>query len=272
MIFDDDRHAWQPRASLTAYGSTWEGKLDERRLALAASAQRAAWRLDGWAELQSYPAENPWGARPVEITGAGATAEWRRRGAHVGGDVTFLRPERSLRLLAMLPAEWLCTQRPQPGDVINEACTGGDSWASGSLFAGRRGSWWSIDAVGAVGRTNGVTIAYDTSGFLGGELRFGTRRVFAGVSGGRASFASWTAAQLGAGIVLSRRLDAAAHYRPELLDFVASTGPVVLHSAVLDVHFAASRDLDLAVSTVGTTGADRDAIAILGTAAWRPLQ
>jgi len=269
--YDDATSAWQPRVALTGYGSTWDGELDERRLAMTASARRASVSVDGWAEAQMFAAGNPWGARSLELTGAGATAQWRRRGLHAGADLTFLRPERSLRLAAALPAEWLCTRAPQPGDVPDEACTGGDSWASASLFAGARGARWSLDAIGSVGRTNGVMTSYDSSGYLAGELRFGPRRVLAGISGGRASFASWTAAHLGLGVVLSRTLDLAARYRPELLDYAASTGPALQHGAVIDLHYAISAALDLGVSAAGTLGSDRDAAALLTTVAWRPL-
>ena len=269
--YDDATSAWQPRVALTGYGSTWDGELDERRLAMTASARRGAVSVDGWAEAQMFAAGNPWGAHSLELTGAGATAQWRRRGLHAGGDLTFLRPERSLRLAAALPAEWLCTRAPQAGDVPDEACTGGDSWASASLFAGARGTRWSVDAIGSVGRTNGVATSYDSSGYLAGELRFGPRRVLAGISGGRASFASWTAAHLGLGMVLSRSIDLAARYRPELLDYAASSGPVLQHGAVVDVHVALSAALDLGLSAAGTLGPDRDAAALLTTVAWRPL-
>jgi hypothetical protein len=170
-----------------------------------------------------------------------------------------------------LPAEWLCTRAPQAGDVPDEACTGGDSWASASLFAGARTARWSLDAIGSIGRTNGVATSYDSSGYLAGELRFGPRRLLAGISGGRASFASWTAGHLGVGLVLSRSIDLAARYRPELLDYAASTGPVLLHGAVLDLHVAIAAALDLGVSAAGTLGADRDGAALLTTLAWRPL-
>lgn len=256
-VYDADDTRWRPRLALTAYGSTWDGELDEKRLAVSASANRASLWLDGWAEAQAFSSDNPWGARSVEITGAGATAAWRERGKHVAADVTFIKPERSLRLAAVLPATWL----------------EGDTWTSGSLSAGLRGARWSVDAIGAIGRTSSaIDVAYDASGFVIGELRFGPRRVFAAASAGQASFARWTAGQVGAGFALGRRLDVAASYRPELLDYVAATEPMLLHAATLDVHYAAAANLDLAVSAVGTTGADRDVLAVLSTVIWRPIQ
>lgn len=271
VSFDDAASPWQPRVSLVGYGSTWDGELDERRLAVVASANRASVFADAWAEAQAFPANNPWGAHAVEVTGAGATAQYRHRGMRLGADLTFLRPERSLRLAAALPPGWLCTRYPQDGDVPDETCTGGDSWGSASVFAGARGRRWSVDAIGAVGRTNGVATFYDSSGYLAGELRFGPQRVLAGVSGGRSSFASWTAAHVGAGFVLSRRLDIAARYRPELLDYAAATEAYLQHGVVIDAHVAVSPELDVVISALGTVGPDRDAGALLTTLAWRPF-
>jgi hypothetical protein len=270
LTYDDATAAWQPRVALALYGSTWDGQVDERRASLVASAGRESIWLDGWAEAQMFASDNPWGARSVELTGAGAGAEWRRRGRHAGLDVTFLRPERSLRLAAALPPEWLCSQAPLPGDV-DAPCRGSDYTASVAGSAGMRTPRWALDAVGTAGRSHGIYRGFDSSGYVRGELRLGPGRLVAGGSAGRASFASWTAGELGAGSALTRRLDAIVSYRPELLDYVASTGPVLLHSVVLDGHYAVTTGLDLAVSAVGTTGSDRDAIAMLATLVWRPL-
>ena len=91
------------------------------------------------------------------------------------------------------------------------------------------------------------------------------------MSGGKASFGSWTAGEVGGGYAPTRRLDVSVRYRPELLDYVASTGPVWLHSIVADGRYGMSTAVDLALSAVGTTGLDRDALAVLAILVWRPL-
>jgi len=93
----------------------------------------------------------------------------------------------------------------------------------------------------------------------------------AGLAGGSASFASWTAGELGATYAPTRALDVALTYRPELLDYVAATSPQLLHSMIADARFAISAAFDLALSAIGTTGADRDVFALLATFVWRPL-
>ena len=269
LRYDAADAAWQPQLSLTVHGSTWDGQLDERRLSIAASADRGAWWLDGWADAEAFAADNPWGARSIELTGAGASAQWRRRGDHAGVDLTFLRPERSLRLAAALPPEWLCTLVPRGPSP--ETCETGDWWGSATASAGTRTARWSLDAGATLGDSHGQYSGLDRSGYARGELRLGTARLAAGLAGGQASFASWTAGELGAGYAPTRAVDVALSYRPELLDYAASTGPALLHSVIADARFAISAALDLALSATATAGSDRDALALLATFAWRPL-
>ena len=269
FAYDVPAAAWQPRVSITAHGSTWDGKLDERRVSVAASAGRGPVWLDGWAEAQGFASDNPWGARSVELTGAGATAQWREHGAHAGVDLTFLRPERSLRLAALLPPEWLCTLVPEPN--ATDHCTSGDWWGSASVSLGTRNARWAVDAVGSLGDSHGQYRGLDRSGYLRGELHVDPVWLVAGLAGGSASFASWTAGELGATYAPTRALDVALTYRPELLDYVAATSPQLLHSMIADARFAISAALDLALSAIGTTGADRDVFALLATFVWRPL-
>ena len=270
LVYDAAKLAWQPRVAVVAQGSTWMGQLDERRLSVVASANRASTWLDAWAEAQQFPSDNPWGAQSVELTGAGGTAEWRSHGTHLGLDMTFMRPERSLRLAAALPPDWLCTTEPRAG-TTPAPCASGDYWTSASASAGLRGKRWALDAVGTFGESHGVYRGYDSSGYLHGELFFGTTRLVAGGSGGHASFASWMAGELGLGAALARRIDAVITYRPELLDYRAGTGPDLIHEVVADGHYALSPALDLAGSAVATVGADRNALAVLATFVWRPL-
>jgi len=263
--------AWRPRVAVTASGSTWHGTLDERRLGVTASASHGQLGLDGWAEAQQFASDNPWGARAVELTGAGASAEWRSHGDHLGVDLDFLRPERSLRLAAALPPGWLCTQEPQRGDVATETCRTGDYWTTATASAGLRRGRFAVDAYGTIGRTHLLATTLDTSGFVRGEVRLGQERVSLGGSAGKAGFASWTSGELGVGTTALPKIDLDVRYRGELLDYVAGTGPELLHTIAADLRYRHSAPLDIAVSAVGTTGPDRDVLALLTTLVWRPL-
>ncbi len=270
LVYDARDTPWQPRVAVVATGSTWMGALDERRLSVVASANRASTYVDGWAQANQFPSGNPWNAHAVELTGAGSTLEWREHGDHVGLDLVYLRPERTLQLQSLLPQGWLCTAAPQPGNV-SETCTGGDYWASASASGGVRRGRFSLDAVGTIGDSHGVYRGYDSSGYVRGEMRLDTTRLILGASGGHASFADWTAGEAGIGAALSRRVDVIVTYRPELLDYSAGTGPMTLHSIVFDGHYALSPAYDIAASALGTIGSDRDALALLATFVWRPL-
>ena len=270
VAYDGAMTPWQPRVSLAAYGSTWDGSIDERRLAITASAGRSGARLDAWAEAQQFAASNPWGANTVELTGAGASAQLRARGRYIGVDVTFLRPERSLRLASVLPADWLCTLAPRPG-MVDEACAGGDSWTTATGSAGLRTGRWVFDAIGSVSRSHGVYRGFDQNGYARAELSLSTVRLLGGAAGGRASFGSWVSAEGGIAFAASRTVDITWRYRPTLFDYVASTGPVLLHSIVLDGRIAVSSELDAGVSALATVGENQKSIALLGTIVWRPL-
>jgi hypothetical protein len=271
-IYDAPATPWQPRLALTAYGSTWDGTLDERRATASASVTRGGLALDGWAELQAFPAGNPWGAGAVELTGAGAGGEYRKRGVHAGLDVALLRPERSLRLASLLPEDWLCARTPLPGDVA-EDCAGGDLWTWATASAGVARSRVVLDAGGSVGTTHGGRRRVDASAFGRAELRGLPRRgrVFGGASYGRAGFLDFLGAELGAGASPVPALDVTVAYRPELLSYRASVANFWIHSVTLDGRWAYSPELDLGAAAVLTTGLDRDALTLLATVAWRPL-
>jgi hypothetical protein len=266
-IYDAADRAWQPRVAITAYGSTWNGAIDERRLALSTSASRASVRVDGWAELQAFPTTNEFDAKPLEVTGAGATAQWRKRGRHAGVDITFLRPERSRRLAAVLPLEWLCTPLHVRGDAAT-TCGGNESWTTANASAGLAAGRWIVDGIGSMTRTQA---GFERSGYLRGAVRLGPVRTETAISAGKATFGSWTAGELGLAFAPSRWLDVDARYRAELLDYIASNGPMLMHSVIGDARFAQSPALDFDISAVATTGEDRDSVALFAIVAWRPL-
>ena len=268
-IYDGGASAWHPHVAASLHGTTWKGALDERRLNVTASANRGSLWLDGWLEAQQFDANNPWGAPAIDVTGSGVTAEWRRRGTHVGVDLTFLRPERSLRLAAALPPDWLCARQAMPG-MVAEPCVGEDFWAAATFSAGTSGRWWTLDAVGSLGQTQSVTVGGDSSGYIRGELGRRYRLVLA-ASGGKELYSAWMAADVGVAASPTPTFDAELTYRPEQLDYAASAGAVMLNSLVADARWAVSPRLDLAVSAQGTTGADREVLDLLTTIAWRPL-
>ena len=184
--------------------------------------------------------------------------------------MTFLRPERSLRLAAALPESWLCAQKTLPGTMA-EPCLGADYWVAATASGGLVGDGYSVEAVGSLGTTQSLDNQGDLSGYVRSELGSRAHRAVFAVSGGHSAFAAWEAADLGVATSPSPRFDLSVTYRPERLDYVAATDAYVLHSLVTDLHWSVSAAFDLALSAIGTTGADRDVLAFLTTLAWRPL-
>ena len=195
-IYDVADAAGIRTSRVNAHGSTWSGQLDERILSVAASANKDALFFNGWADVQMFDANNPWGAPAVDVTGAGASGEWRHRGNHVGLDVTFLRPERSLRLAAALPQSWLCATKTLPG-MMAEPCLGSDFWLATTVSGGFAGDGYSVDAVGSLGTTQSLDQQGDLSGYVRSELGPRAHRAVLAVSGGHAAFSAWEAADIG---------------------------------------------------------------------------
>ncbi len=275
MIYTDDESALRPRVAVTAHASTWDGTLDERRVNLAASMVHGSAWLDAWTEVQSFAqdaAHNPFGASSVEVVGAGASVEWRRRDAHLGADLTYLVPERSLRIAALIP-EWLCSRTPTMDPV--EPCAGNDRAVASTVSAGFRGDTWAVDGAGSIAYTHETEARAGGSGYLRGELWRGIASVHVAASGGRAGFADWIAGELGVGVAPSKRFDATIAYRPERLDEkpakgVFGTEPDIVHSIVADLHARIAPSLDVGAFLLGSFGANREAFAGLLTFAWRP--
>jgi hypothetical protein len=237
---------------------------------MSTRVNRGALWIDSWVDAQSFPKNNPWGARTLELTGAGGSTQWRSHGNHLGLDVDFLRPDRSLRLAAALPPGWLCSEAPQPGDVA-ETCRDGDHWMTATGSAGLRRGRFTLDGYGTVGRANLITTTLHRSAYVRGEVAIDEFRVALGGSAGKNGFASWDSGELGIGATKWKPFDVMIRYRLELLDYVASTGPVVLHVIAGDLRYPYTTSIDLALSAVGTTGPDRTVAALLATVVWRPL-
>lgn len=255
VIWDRPLDAWRPRLALTALASTWDGALDERRLIASAEVDRDAFTLAGWGEAQGFAADNPWGAPAVQLTGAGAGLTWRQRGRRASVDVTFQRPERSLRLTTAPP-------------LVEDGW-----WLDTTASAGTGGARWSLDGTATLGTTHGDGRFIDAGALVLGELRVLPRatRLQLGVTGGRTHFLDWYGLELGVAVPARRRWDLAARYRPELMAYTGALDRFLSHTVAVDARWTLSSSLDLTAATLATLGEDRDALAVFATVAWRPL-
>lgn len=270
VSYDLPRAPLAPHLELAAHGSSFAGALDERKLAAAVSAAAGPTWLDGWAELQAFSADNPWGAATVELVGAGASAQLRRASSHLYLDLSFQRPDRSRRLAAALPLEVFCVPPVAVGDTAT-ACAGGQWWAGATAAAGATLGRWGIDIIAQLAREHGAATGTTSSLTLRAERSLGRARLTAEAAAGKASFASWTSGALAVALAPSARTALELRYRPELLDYTASTGPALVHSLGVDVRATLRPTLELATAATGQSGADYDALSLWLFFAWRPL-
>lgn len=266
--WDDPASRWQPRVGVVALGSTWRGQLDERRLTFDGEVARGALRGHGWGEVASFAADNPWGAAAVEVAAAGLGLGWADEHHHLDADLTYQRPERSLRLAANLPVDWLC----QGGSSGPESGCADASWTDLSLSAGAGRRRWSLDGGLNVGLDHAGDRFVAASAFALGELRGlpGGVRLQLGGSGGRERFLDWYGAE--AGVAYGRRLwDVALRWRPELVAYTGALDRLWQQGLVVDGRWALPARLSLAGTVVASAGPDRNALSAFTTLAWRPL-
>lgn len=119
----------RPEAALVAHGSTFDGRLDERRLSGVFALFPGSSRFGGHFELSSFESGNPWNAAPLELTAGGVDASVRSGAFEVGGAV---RPAAAgaLALARLVPPHLVVLP---PG----RAAARGDSW-SGALRRARQ--------------------------------------------------------------------------------------------------------------------------------------
>lgn len=281
FVYDAADSAYRPRVAIEAHGSTWHDALDERRLNVAATSVLGQTWLDGWVEVQQFPKDNPFHAKSVEVVGGGASVEWRQvgGGAHVGADVTYLTPDRSLRIAELIPA-WVCTRVPGTmPTAMNQQCTGDDRLVATTAAAGVRGGAWSIDGAASFAAAHGQATELGGSGYVRGEVRpTEATALHATGAGGRAGFVDWVAGEAGVALVPSRVFDIGLAYRPEWQsetganpDF-GGAGAAVIHSILLDARYSAGRSIDVGLFALDSIAAHRGVLAALLTIAWRPTR
>jgi len=272
LVVDRPRAAWAPRLSLTASGSTWKGQLDERRLTLVGDANRGDLSVSGYAEAQALGSGNPWGQPAVDLTSAGAGVTWHARRARFGVDVSYRRPEHSLRLDAYLPPEWNCVRRYELANVTDPPCISNQSRSQATASGSLDFDWGSIDGGATAIHSTESQASLEFSGF--GDLRVtklpAGARFELGGSTGRASFVDWVGGRVAVGVG-RRKLDTTVYYRPMLLSYVGKLSLILEHRAGVDLSWMARRDLAWGGTVEASAGTDVEAVTVLTTVVWRPL-
>jgi len=255
-------------ADVVAYGSTFGGSVDERRLAVTLDATPGPFILDARAELGLFDADNPWGLSTLELMGAGAGAGVRAGPWRLDLRFDLRQPERSRWLASLLPQSYLCPAQP-----AGTACdTGLKLRLAGTATAGYESTRLVVTAGGtAVGGDGDAT---ESSVFADVRLLglLGAGRLGVGGAVTQGSFLDQRTLRVEVGAALARgAVDLDLYWRGSILDYTAATSSYWEHRVGLDAALSAGPRTDLVFTVEGMTGAEVDALTFLATAVWRPL-
>lgn len=274
--YGDEESALRPEAALVATGSTYDGKLDERRVMGLVGLYPGPARLGGHFELSSFDKDNPWKASPIELTAAGVDASVRAGPIEVGARGDVRMADRSRYLASFLPSSWLCTTTPAAptNPPVPEACgTETPMRGLGAVDAGLTLGNVSLMVGGTMLRDLGGEARGQLGGFAHGRVIRIARVIRFDASGGLSSgpytdMLSWSA---GPGASLLRdRLDVSAYYRQSSLKYRVASEKLLQHAAGGMLMLFPSSDLLFTLQSEATTGDDAKALLVFLTALWRP--
>jgi hypothetical protein len=268
--------ALRPEAALVVHGSTFEGVLDERRLSAVAALYPGLSRVGAHFEVSGFNPDNPWKAKPIELTWAGVDASLRKGIVEFGVRFDLRQPERSLWLASFLPASWLCRTVPAPGSPpAPEPC-------DGSVSTRGFGSIDGAILVDNVSVAVGATTIHDLTqsggapqmvgGFATGRVARIARilRIDASASYSKSTFVDMYGGSAGPGLTLfGDDLDLSAYYRNATLQYRATPTSVVEHGLGAVVMLFPNADVLFTGQGEAILGSDVKALEFFGTVSWR---
>lgn len=265
--------AWRPEAALVVHGSTFQGHLDERRVSGMLGLYPGASRLAAFFEVSAFDADNPWKAKPVELTMAGLDGSFRTGAFELNGHVDLRTPERSRWLGAALPLSWFCRTVPAPGGP--DLCAGGTSTrVYGTVDAAVVLERASL-IVGASAMRDGTDPEAPkmTGAFASGRVvklaKIG--RVEASGSYSRATYVDMWGGTVGPGIaIFSEALDVSAYYRRTILRYRSDPATLVQQAVGGTIMAIPSSTMALTLQGEAMVGRDTPALVLFGTVTWHP--
>jgi hypothetical protein len=269
----------RPDAALVVQGSTFGGKLDERRISGVFGLYPGNARFGGFFEVSNFDSGNPWKASPIELTVAGVDASVRTGIFQFGARLDTRQPVRSNWLASFLPTSWFCRTVPPPAGSppgTPEVCDGSVSTrAVGQLDASVELGKFSL----MVGGTRITDLTQNDSpdmsgGFVAGRLVKIARilRIDASASYSHASYIDMFGGSGGPGLTLFRdNLDVSGYVRYFALEYPADTTSTVKQSGFGGiVMLFPNAELLFTAQGEAVSEANIKTLLLFGTAMWRP--
>jgi hypothetical protein len=279
-----DRSTLRPEAAVVAHGSTYDGKLDERRLAALVAVYPGQSRIGAHAEASLFDPSNAWGLKPFELTALGVDASLRAKAFQFGARVDMHQQERSRFIASFFPASWLCVTAPAPAPApgaapVADTCADAraNTYYSASADAGLTTERFAL-TLGATVLKNplrGAAAASQMGAFVNARVLriFKKLRLDSGASyssGTYLNLLNWTAGP--GATLLHERLDVSLYYRQSFLTYAAtSASPSLLnHTVGASLNYLPTPQLVFAAQGEGFVGGDTGAAILYLTTIWRP--
>lgn len=267
----------RPEAALVVHGSTYDGKLDERRVSAIAGIYPGQSRIGTYAELSAFDKDNPWNVNPFELTAAGLDARANIGVVQLGVHGDMRQQERSRYIAAFLPPSWFCLRVPGSATTVPPGADTCDPRAT-TLYQVGVDAGFALDRfslfVGGTGSTNLARgdAPSQAGGFASARV-LRIARVFRIEATGTASTGTFLDMFSGAGgpgiSVLGDRLDASVYYRHTVLEYRVGgslNGDAVGGYLTVIPH----RDFITSLQTEGSKGDDFSAVMGALVLVWRP--
>lgn len=264
----------RPSASFLAYGSVFQGELDEKRLAASADIYPGQSRLSARTEVSFFNAGNAWGAPTAEWSSFAIDGTTRVGDMRFGFRFDMRRPERSRWLASLLQAGWLCTLSTTAGAATLPGCSGvNDARYNGNLNAAYEGRNYRVELGGNI-----TTVARHTEyDQMAAYAQFRALRIAdlfrvdVGAFGSHGTMFDSVALRTGVGMtLLDESLSLYAYYRPSKNQYSAGLQSWTEHRVGGEIFFLPSRMFDFGVTVEGVSAPDAAAFVVLTTASFRP--
>ncbi len=271
LLWDAVQHSWHPLVGLSAYGSIFDGEVDERRIHGSLGLLPEFGRFATQLELALFDEDNPWHASSMEINSASADASLYLGEISLGGRAQMQRPERSLWLASYLPLEWMCITERTAAAAVEESCLGDDISYLFTLDAGL-----TLDNVAFDWSALYSAHSHADSSQLGTLLHtrllhlIGRSRLDISLMASTGSLFQTGAVTIGMGTPLFvDRLDISLRYRPALSTYRADTEWFLEHTIGAAILIFFLEELELSLDADLVTGRDVDLVLIQSVLMWR---